>query len=118
MFHKNKFVTVLKGKEELLNSHFATHFSLISDTSKLPLYVQYLTEDHLSCVSFSQDEIAKVIQNLNPNGLENITVRILKVCVTSNYKPLEIICIETGVFPPKWKKGNINPMHKKETNKQ
>lgn len=110
-------MTVLKGKAELLNSHFATHFSLISDTSKLPLYVQYLTEDRLSCVSFSQDEIAKVIQNLNPvkvHGLENITIPILKVCVTSN----EIICIETGVFPPKWKKGNINPTHQKETNKQ
>ena len=41
---------------------------------------------------------------------------MLKVCGTSVYKPLEIIfnqCLETGVFPSEWKKGNIVPIHKK-----
>ena len=34
----------------------------------------------------------------------------------SIYKPLEIIfnqCLETGIFPSEWKKGNIVPIHKK-----
>ena len=42
---------------------------------------------------------------------------MLKVCVPSIYKPLEINfnqCLETGVFPSEWKKDNIVPIHKKE----
>ena len=41
---------------------------------------------------------------------------MVKVCGPSIYKPLEIIfnqCLETGVFPSEWKKGNIVPIHKK-----
>ena len=40
---------------------------------------------------------------------------MLKVCGPSIYKPLIIFnqCLETGVFPSEWKKGNIVPIHKK-----
>ena len=47
---------------------------------------------------------------------DNINIRMLKVCGSSIYKPLEIIlnqCLETGFFPSKWKQGNIVPIHKK-----
>ena len=92
---------------------------LISNSSKLPSYIRYLTDNHLSFVSFSHDKISKVIQNLNPNkahGRDNISIRVVKVCGLSIYKPLEIIfnqCLETSVFPSEWKKGNIVPIHKK-----
>ena len=39
-----------------------------------------------------------------------------KACGPSIYKPLEMIfnqCLETGVLPSEWKKGNIVPIHKK-----
>ena len=108
-----------KEKEELFNSHFATQCSLISNSSKLPSHIKYLTENRLSFVGFSHDKIAKVIQNLDPNKAhdhDNIVIRMVKVCGPSIYKPLEIIfnqCLETGVFPSEWKKGNIVPIHKK-----
>ena len=38
------------------------------------------------------------------------------MCGSSIYKPLEIIfkqCIDTGVFPFEWEKGNIVPIHEK-----
>ena len=117
LFHENKFVTYFKEKAELFNSHFATQYSLISNSSKLPSHIQYLTDNRLSCVSFSHDKIAKVIQNLDPNkahGHDNISIRMLKVCGPPIYKPLEIIfhqCLETGDFPSEWKKGNIVPIH-------
>ena len=41
---------------------------------------------------------------------------MLKICRFSIYKPLEMIfkqCIDTGVFPSEWKKGNIVPIRKK-----
>ena len=119
LFHENKFVTDFKEKAELFNSHFATQCSSISNSSKLPSHIKNLTENRLSLISFSHDKIAKVIQNLDPNkahGHDNISIRMVKVCGPSIYKPLEIIfnqCLETGVFPSEWKKGNIVPIHKK-----
>ena len=113
IFHENKFVTDVKGKAELFNSHFATQCSLISNSSRLPSQIQYLIDNRLSSVSFSHDKIAKVIQNLDPNkahGHDKISIRMLKAFGFSVYKPLEIIfnqCPETGVFPSEWKKGNI-----------
>ena len=78
-----------------------------------------MTDNRLSSVSFSQNDIAKIIQNLDPNkahGHDNISIRVLKICGFSICKTLEMIfnqCIETGVFPSEWKKGNIVPIHKK-----
>ena len=78
-----------------------------------------MTDNRLSSVRFSQDDIAKIIQNLDQNkahGHDNISIRMLKICGSSIYKPLEMIfkqCIETGFFPSEWKKTNIVPIHKK-----
>ena len=119
LFHENKFVTDFKEKAELFNALYAKQCSLIKNSSKLPSHLHYLTDNRLSSVSFSQDDIAKIIQNLDPNkahGHDNISIRMLKICGSSIYKPLEMIfkqCIETGVFPSEWKKANIVPIHKK-----
>ena len=119
LFHENKFVADFKEKAELFNSVFAKQCSLIKNSSKLPSHLHYLTDNHLSSVRFSQDDIAKIIQNLDPNkahGHDNISIRMLKICGPSIYKPLEMIfkqCIEAGFFPSEWKKVNIVPIHKK-----
>ena len=119
LFHENKFVTDFKEKAELFNSFFAKQCSLIKNSSKLPSHLHYFTDNCLSSVRFSQDDIAKIIQNLDPNkahGHDNISIRILKICGSSIYKPLEMIfkqCIETGFFSSEWKKANIVPIHKK-----
>ena len=78
-----------------------------------------MTDNRLSSVIFSQDDIAKIIQNLQPNkahGHDKISIRMLKICGSFICKPLERIfkqCIETGVFHSEWKKANIAPIHKK-----
>ena len=93
--------------------------NLIGNSSKLRSHIHYLTDNQLSYASFSRDKIAKVIQNLDPNkahGHDNISIRMLKVCGPSIYKPLEIISnqfIETSVFPSEWTKINIVPIDKK-----
>ena len=102
---KNKFLMDFKEKSELFNSHFATQCTLISNSSKLPSHIQYLTDNRLSCVSFFHDKIAKVIQNLDLNkvhGHDNVSVCMLKICGPSIYKPPEIIfnqCLDIGIFP-------------------
>ena len=106
-------------KAKLFNSFFAEQCSLISNSSKLPSKLKYLTQSRLSWVIFSKDDIIKLIQNLDPNkahGHDQISIRMLKLCSNSICKPLKIIfnqCLETSMFPNDWKKGNVVPIFKK-----
>ena len=118
LFHENKFVTNFLEKAELFNSFFSKQFSLINNGSTLPTHMQYLTNNRLSSVTFSQDNIAKIIQSLDSgkaHGHNNNSIRILKICGSAIYEPLAIIfkqCVDTGIFPFEWKKGNIVPINK------
>ena len=83
LFHENKLVTNFLEKAELFNSFFLKQCSLINNGSNLPTHIQYLTNNCLSSVTFSQDDIAKIIQNLDPgkaHGHNNISIRMLKFC--------------------------------------
>ena len=112
-------MTDFKEKAKLFNALFAEQCSLIKNSRKLASHFHYLTDNCLSSIRFSQDDIAKENQNLDPNkahGHDNISIRMLKICGSSIYKPLEMIfkqCIETGVFLSEWKKGNLAPIHQK-----
>ena len=104
LFHENKFVTNFLEKAELFNSFFSKQCSLINNGSTLPTHMQYLTNNRLSSVTFSQDDIAKIIQNLDsgkPHGHNNISIRMLKICGSVVYELLAIIfkrCVDTGIF--------------------
>ena len=118
-FHENRFITDFKEKAELFNSFFAKQCSLIRNDSELPTSLTFYTNNRLSTVSFSHEDVGKIIQNLNPNkahGHDNISIRMLKICGSTIYRPLEIIfkeALSTGLFPSEWKKGNIVAIHKK-----
>ena len=110
-------------KAELFISLFADQYSLISKSSELPSVLEYLTQSRLSLITFSNDDIAKMIQNLDPNKAhchDQISIRKLQHCSNSRCKPLEIIfkrCLETSMFPNDRKKSNVVPVFKKD-NKQ
>ena len=93
---------------------------MIKNDSKLPSYLNYNTDNRLSTVNFSIDDIAKIIQNLDPNkahGHDKISIRMLQLCGNSICKPLELIfqqAMESRCFPSEWKKGNVVPIHKKD----
>ena len=63
--------------------------------------------------------IYKIIKNLDPNkahGHDMISIRMIKLCGISIFKPLEIIfqnCLSSGKFPSEWKKANVVPTFKK-----
>ena len=65
--------------------------------------------------------MSKIIKGLNPNkaqGHDNISIRMIQLCGDYIIAPLKQIfdlAIETGHFPDCWKKGNIIPVHKKES---
>ena len=119
LFHENKFVTNFLEKGKLFNSFFSKQCSLINNGSTLPTHMKYLTNNRLSSISFSQEDIAKKIQNLDSgkaHGHDSISIRMLKLCGSAIYKTLVIIfkqSVDTGISPSEWKKGNIVPIHKK-----
>ena len=119
LFPENKFVTNFLEKAELTNSFFPKQRSIINNASTLPTHIQDLTNNCLSSVTFSQDDIAKIIQNSDSgkvHGHDNISIRMLKICGPAILKPLDIIfkqCVDTGVFPSELNKGNIVPIYKK-----
>ena len=93
---------------------------MIKNDSKLPSHLNYKTDYRLLTVNFSIDDIAKILQNLDPNkahGHDKISIRNATIMCNSICKPLELIfkqSMESGSFPSEWKKGNVVPIHKKD----
>ena len=88
LFHENKFVTNFLEKAKLFKSFFSKQCSLINNGSTLPTHMQYLANNRLSSITFSQDDIAKIIQNLDSgkaHGHDNISIRMLKICGSAIY---------------------------------
>ena len=80
LYYQGGFITNFKVKAELFNSFFASQCSLIKNDSKLPSYLNYNTDNRLSTVNLSIDDISKIIQNLDPNkahGHDKISIRML-----------------------------------------
>ena len=65
-FESNKYIADFKKKLELFNSFFSYQCSLINNNSQLPLAFCYKTNEKLSSVEISDDEILKKISKLDP----------------------------------------------------
>ena len=68
LYHQGDFITNFKIKAELFNSFFASQCSLMKNDSKLCSHLNYKTDNRLSTVNFSIDDIAKILQNLDPKS--------------------------------------------------
>ena len=105
LFHQNKYITKCKDKVELFNNFFANQCFLINNYSVFPSLVFKQTENVISYIDFGSDGTAKIINNFDPNkanGHDMISIRMLKICGNSIYKPLQLIfrySIENGKFP-------------------
>ena len=119
LFHQNRYIIKYKDKAELFKDFFANQCSLIKNPSVLLSVLFKRTENVISSIDFGLDDIAKIIQKLDPNkapGRNMISMRMLKICGHSIYKPLQLIfrsCIENGKFPSEWNKAHVAPVRKK-----
>ena len=119
VFHDNKFAIDFREKAELFNTFFAEQCSLPKNNSELPKNLLFLTEKRLSNVQISNENIIKIINNLEPNKAHShdmISIRMLKLGGPSLFKPLSIIfkaCPSQLKFPMEWKKANVVPIHTK-----
>ena len=77
---------------------------MIKNTSVLPTNYESPTDKSLFNITFTNNEIAKIIKGLDPSkahGYDMISIRTLKVCGGSIYEPLRLIfraCLDQGTF--------------------
>ena len=82
----------------------------MNNSSKIPSTFLKRTDKFISSISFSSNDIARIIPDLDPNkahGHHMISIRMLKICGESISIPIEIIfksCIEKGQFLTNGKK--------------
>ena len=118
----DKFITDIQTKANAFNKFFAEQCTPLKNNSILPENQIFLTHARLRTLDFNEEEILKVIRNLNINkahGHDEISIRMIKICDKSLIKPLFMIfvnSIKSSCYPDIWKKSNIIPAHKKMTN--
>ena len=99
----------IKKKCDLFTLYFAEQCTPLVNNSKLPSVLTVPTKSLLELFYFFVDHIGDV-KKLDPNkahGHNMISIRMLKLCGDSTWKPLEIIFknfLKKGIFPDEWKK--------------
>ena len=119
LIYCNNYIIDFKEKTQIFNDFFSNQCTLVENTSKLPTDSFKRTNNLFSTISFTKNDIVKIIKNLNPNkahGFDMISIRMLKMYGDSILKPSELIfksCLENGKLSIVWKKANV-PVHKKK----
>ena len=91
----------------------------LKNNSVLPKSQIFLTQSRLSTLDFNEEELIKIIRNLNvhkAHGHDDISIRMIKMCDKSILKPLMLLfenSTKSSYYPDIWKKSNIVPVHKK-----
>ena len=67
LFYEIKFITNFKKKVELFNTFFTNQCTLLINSSALPNNLAKLSNKSIDTVSFSTDDISKIIKNLDTN---------------------------------------------------
>ena len=73
VYHNNKYITGFKEKAQIFSNLFANQCTLVENTSKLPIDSFKRTNNLLSAISFTKDDIAKIIKIYNPNKAHGLT---------------------------------------------
>ena len=98
-------------------SFFNLQCSPVVNSSVLP-DKSYLTASFLESVTISGSDILKTIRSLDikkAHGHDDISIRMLKICddaIVELLKILSVNSINQDVFPSRWKKANVIPVHK------
>ena len=117
MIEKEKHVSCFKEKAGIFNTYFAHQCHPLESESNLPAFTS-VTNERLSSISFGTEKIVDIISKLNSkkaHGFDGISIAMLKLCPNEVALPLSLIfkkCIECGFFPTKWKRANVQPVHK------
>ena len=114
----NKHVSDFKEKANHFNGFFSLQCSPVVNSSVLP-DKSYLTASSLESITISGSDILKSIRSLDKNkahGHDDISVIMMKICDDAIVEPLKMLFVNSVnpvVFPSRWKKANMIPVHKK-----
>ena len=114
----NKCVSDFKEKATILMSFYSLQCSLVVSSPVLP-DKSYLASSSLESITISGSDILKTIRSLDINkahGHDDISVRMMKICDDAIVEPLKMLFVNSvnqAVFPSRWKKANVIPVHKK-----
>ena len=117
----NKYVSDFKEKANYFNEFFSLQYSPIVNSSVLP-DKSYLTASSLESITISGSDILKNIRSLDINkahDYDDISVKRLKIydyAIVESLKMLFVNSVNQAVFPSRWKKANVIPVHKKTKN--
>ena len=115
----NYLISNFREKANIFNNFFVQQCQPIANNSILPTNQIFFTQNKLRDFDVDSAKISKLIKSLNPHkahGHDGISIRMVKLRKLTITEPLSIIhknCLQQGVFPDEWKKGNIIPVHKK-----
>ena len=79
----NKIVSDFTKKANIFNDFFTLQCTPLNNSSVLPAKVTFKTQSRLNSICFEEDDILKIIRNLNvdkAHGHDNISIRMLKIC--------------------------------------
>jgi len=120
LFDNNNVITDAAHKAGIFNSFFAQNSRLPSHANTHPLPpFEYLTDQRLDHLTFTPDEVYKVLVSLNVSkatGPDKIGNFLLKICAEGINMPLCKLfnhSLVTMKFPSKWKYSHVVPVHKK-----
>ena len=118
----NNLISNFREKANVFNDFFVQQLQPLANNSILQTnQILYTQNTHNTLSNFDIDcgKVLKLINGLHPHkahGHDGISIRMLKLCNLAITKPMSIIyknCLQGGVFPDNWKKGNIIPVLKK-----
>ena len=119
----SNLISNFREKANIFNDFFVQQLQSIANNSILPTNQIFHTQNRLRDFDIDCGKFLKLISGLNlhkAHGHDGISIRMVKLGDLTITKPLSIIyktCLEEGVFPDDWKKGNIIPVHKKTLSK-
>ena len=79
----DKFVTNIQTKANNFNNFFADQCTSLKNDSVLSTSQILLTSSRLCTLNFNEEEIIKIIRNLNvrkAHGHDDISIRMIKMC--------------------------------------
>ena len=89
IYHNKNYFTDFKEKAQTFNDFFAKQCTLVEKSRKLPTNSFNIINNLLSTITFTKDDTAKIIKNLNPNKahvFDMISICMLKICGDSILK--------------------------------
>ena len=92
LLFNNKFVSDFHRKAKIFNRHFAKQYTLIQNTSAIPVF-NLKTNKRLKSFDINENDLHLII-NLNANkahGCDDISIRMIQLCGKSTKPTVGII---------------------------